>query len=103
MPSADQVPVKNPHSKMRWHKWVVLIAGSTGSALGAVRPPNFHIPPVVRRDLVHRASAAGCLERSPLARQAQATRAILLASGRAATFGSRRLGNGLSQVRCPVT
>jgi hypothetical protein len=29
MPSADQVPVNNPHSKMQWHKWVVLIAGST--------------------------------------------------------------------------
>ena len=26
---------------MRWHKWVVLIAGSTGSALRVVRPPNF--------------------------------------------------------------
>jgi hypothetical protein len=37
MPSADQVPVKNPHSTMRWHEWVVLIAGSTGSALRAVR------------------------------------------------------------------
>src|ERR1700687_754333 len=40
MPSADQVPVKLPHSTMRWHKWVVLIAGSTGSALRAVGPPN---------------------------------------------------------------
>src|SRR5260370_3745927 len=30
---------------MRWHKWVVLIAGSTGSALRAVRPPNLHITP----------------------------------------------------------
>src|SRR4029077_11976538 len=49
MPSADQVPVKSTHSKMRWHKWVVLIAGSTGSALRAVRPPNLHITPVVRR------------------------------------------------------
>ena len=29
MPSADQVPVKSPHSMMQWHKWVVLIAGST--------------------------------------------------------------------------
>src|SRR6516164_4183104 len=28
-------------------KWVVLIAGSTGSALRAVRPPNFHITPDV--------------------------------------------------------
>ena len=52
MSSADQVPVKNPHSTMRWHKWVVLIAGSTGSALRAVRPPNRHITPVARRDLV---------------------------------------------------
>src|SRR3989304_6073975 len=40
MPSADQVPVKSPHSTMQWHMWVVLIAGSTGSALRAVRPPN---------------------------------------------------------------
>src|SRR5262245_18006774 len=45
MPSADQVPVKNPHSRMQWHMWVVLIAGSTGSALRAVRPPNLHITP----------------------------------------------------------
>jgi hypothetical protein len=30
---------------MQWHKWVVLIAGSTGSALRAVRPPNRHITP----------------------------------------------------------
>src|SRR5512132_2926681 len=42
MPSADQVPVNNTHSTMRWHKWVVLIAGSTGSALRAVRPSNPH-------------------------------------------------------------
>src|SRR6202521_226825 len=60
MPSADQVPVKNTHSiTMRWHMWVVLIAGSTGSALRAVRPPNPRITPVVRRDLVYRASAMG--------------------------------------------
>src|SRR6187455_1371981 len=45
MPSADQVPVKTAHSTMRWHMWVVLIAGSTGSALRAVRPPNLHITP----------------------------------------------------------
>src|SRR5436190_3782808 len=49
MPSADQVPVKTAHSTMRWHKWVVLIAGSTGSALRAVRPPNLHITSDVRR------------------------------------------------------
>jgi hypothetical protein len=46
---------------MRWHKWVVLIAGSTGSALRAVRPPNLHITPEVRRDLVYTASATGSL------------------------------------------
>jgi len=44
---------------MRWHKWVVLIAGSTGSALRAVRTPNLHITPEVRRDLVYAASATG--------------------------------------------
>jgi hypothetical protein len=54
MPSADQVPVKNPHSTMHWHEWVVLIAGSTGSALRAFGPPNFHITPV---------SGAICLRR----------------------------------------
>src|SRR6476646_5985629 len=57
MPSADQVPTNNSHSRMLWHMWVVLIAGSTGSALRAVRPPNLHVAPVVRRDFVHRASA----------------------------------------------
>src|SRR5712675_2434880 len=46
MPSADQVPTKSSHSRMLWHKWVVLIAGSTGSALRAIRPPNLHITPV---------------------------------------------------------
>src|SRR5207342_1614296 len=45
MPSADQVPVKSPHSTMHWHMWVVLIARSAGSALRAVRPPNLHIAP----------------------------------------------------------
>ena len=60
MPSADQVPVKNPHSiAMRWHKWVVLIAGSTGSALRAVRSSNLHITPDARRDLVLRRKRDG--------------------------------------------
>src|SRR5665648_350356 len=56
MPSADQVPVNSSHSTMRWHKWVVLIAGSTGSALRAVRPfqPSHH---------------AGCPTRSRLRRK----------------------------------
>jgi hypothetical protein len=40
--------------------WVVLIAGSTGSALRAVRPPNRHITPDARCDL-YAASAAGSL------------------------------------------
>src|SRR5271169_666519 len=44
MPSADQVPVTTTHSTMPWPMWVVLIAGSTGSALRAVRPfqPSHH-------------------------------------------------------------
>jgi hypothetical protein len=42
MPSADQVPVNNSHSRMQWPKWVVLIAGSTGSALRAQRQQRPH-------------------------------------------------------------
>src|SRR5215470_1415995 len=38
MPSADQVPVKTSHSTMLWPEWVVLITGSTRSALRAVCP-----------------------------------------------------------------
>jgi hypothetical protein len=102
MPSADQFPVKNPHSMTRWHKWVVLIAGSTGSALRAVRPPNLHITPIDQRDLVYVARATGCLYRSPLAIMAQAIRAILLASAMAATLVGRRVNNAVSQGRCPV-
>src|SRR5262249_8167088 len=45
MPSADQVPIESPHSKMHGGKWVVLIAGSTGSALRAVGPPNRYVTP----------------------------------------------------------
>src|SRR5215475_6831929 len=61
MPSADQVPVKSPHSMMQWHMWVVLIAGSTGSALRAARPPNLHITLDAQRDRVHAANATGSL------------------------------------------
>jgi hypothetical protein len=61
MPSADQVPVNSTHSMMLWHKWVALTAGSTGSALRAVRPPNHHITSDARCDLVYAASAAGSL------------------------------------------
>src|SRR5246500_188740 len=102
MPSADQVPVKNPHSTMQWHLWVVLIAGSIGSALRAVRPPNLHITPGLRRDLVHAASAAGSLYRSLLAIMAQAILAILFAKAIAATFVGRRASNAVSQGRCLV-
>src|SRR5262245_32544437 len=99
MPSADQVPVKSTRSRMRWHKWVVLIAGSTGSALRAVRPPNRHITPGIRRDLVYAASATGSLYRSPLAIIAQTIRASLLASAIAATLVGRRASNAVSQGR----
>src|ERR1700745_4332062 len=102
MPSADQVPIRSTHSTMRWHKWVVLIAGSTGTALRAVRPPNLHITPDCGRDLIHAASAAGSLYRSPLAIMAHAIRAILLASAIAATLVGRRAINAVSQGRCLV-
>jgi len=36
-------PGQNLAFEMHWHEWVVLIAGATGSALRAVRPPNLHI------------------------------------------------------------
>nr|WP_162478944.1 hypothetical protein [Bradyrhizobium sp.] len=45
MPSADQVPVNTSHSTMLWPMWVVLIAGSTGTALRAVRLPNRYVTP----------------------------------------------------------
>jgi len=45
MPSADQVPVNSSHSMMLWPMWVVLIAGSTGAALSAVRPSNRYVTP----------------------------------------------------------
>src|SRR6202521_3286118 len=100
MPSADQVPVKSSHSTMLWPMWVVLIAGSTGSALRAVRPPNLHITPDVRCDLVYAASAAGSLYRSPLAIIAHAILASLLASAIAATLVGRRARSDVSHARC---
>src|SRR5262252_4114127 len=39
----------------------VLIAGSTGTALRAVRPPNLQVTPLCRRDFGYAASAAGSL------------------------------------------
>jgi hypothetical protein len=50
MPSADQVPVKSAHSMMRWPKWVVLIARSTGSAFVLFALSNRHITSDARRD-----------------------------------------------------
>ena len=101
---ADRVPTNNSHSRMPWHMWVVLIAGSTGSALRAVRPPNhFKLTPVAQRDLVHRASAAvpSCI-RSPTAIMTQTIRAILLASAIAATLVGRLASKAVSQGQCLV-
>src|SRR5262249_15152730 len=53
-------PGQKPAFEMHWHEWVVLIAGSTGSALRAVGPPNFHIMPDVGA-IGHAASATGSL------------------------------------------
>ena len=52
-------PGQNPHSRMLWPMWVVLIAGSTGSALRAVRPPNLHITPWYAARSRQTLSAAG--------------------------------------------
>jgi hypothetical protein len=61
MPSADQVPVKTSHSIMLWHKWVVLISGSTDLHYVLLVLSNLHITSADRRDLVYRARAAGSL------------------------------------------
>ena len=81
MPSVDQVLVKSPHSRCTGTYGFVLITGSTGSALRAVRRPN----------LVYAASATGSLQRSPL-----------FASAIAATFVGRGANNAVSQKRCLV-
>src|SRR6266567_1615745 len=51
MPSADQVPVKSPHLTMRWHMWVVLIAGIDRLCITCCSPsqPSHHADG--RRDL----------------------------------------------------
>ena len=66
MPSADQVPVKSTHLIMLWPKWVVLITGSTGSALRAVSPfqPLHHVmDDAISSEVAvpYRASATGSL------------------------------------------
>ena len=76
MPSADQVPVKSPHSTMQWHMWVVLIAGSTGSALRAVRPfqPSHHVGCPTRsfKPSARRVADSGCPSSSGPRRSARA-------------------------------
>jgi hypothetical protein len=54
-------PGQKHHTMMRWPKWVVLIARSTGSTLRAVRPfqPSHHAGCPTRS--LHTLSAAGCL------------------------------------------
>src|SRR6187401_2939062 len=101
MPSADQVPVNSSHSTMLWPMWVVLIAGSTGSALRAVRPPNLHITPTTGAIPLRR-KRGGFLVSLALAIMAQAIRAILLASAIAATFVGRLANNAVSHGRCLV-
>src|SRR5690348_14558857 len=61
MPSADQVPVKSSHLTMRWHMWVVLIAGIDRLCITCCSPsqPSHHADG--RRDLVYTASATGSL------------------------------------------
>ena len=68
MPSADQVPVKSPHSTMHWHMWVVLIAGScrdnTGSVAGGFRgadepPPRCKVCAHPDRLAIEEAKRAG--------------------------------------------
>jgi hypothetical protein len=89
MPSADQVSVKSPHlMMMQWHEWVVLIAGSTGSALRAIGPPNSHVTRDTPRDPGYAASATGSLYRSDLTIIAQTVRASLLAWAIAATLSA---------------
>src|SRR5262245_40957102 len=58
-------PGQNRAFEMQWHEWVVLTAGSTGSALRAVRPPNLHITPDVRRDLVRPLTRPGSCTARP--------------------------------------
>src|ERR1700681_135603 len=41
---ADRVPTNTSHSRMPWHMWVVLIAGSTGSALHDLPAPERGLP-----------------------------------------------------------
>src|SRR5437879_3729824 len=51
MPSADEVPVKSSHLTMRWHMWVVLIAGIDRLCITCCSPsqPSHHADG--RRDL----------------------------------------------------
>ena len=57
MPSRIRSRSKARIRQCLWPEWGVLIGGSTGSALPAVRPPNCYITPDARCDLVHAAIA----------------------------------------------
>src|SRR4051794_34686236 len=105
MPSADQVPVKTSHSTMRWHQWVVLIAGSTGSALRAVCPPNLHIASDAQRDLVTpQARRDSCNARPspswprPSARVCWQARWQLITDGRSALGGFAKFKRRLDEA-----
>src|SRR3954462_11407214 len=100
MPSADQVPVKSSHSTMLWPMWVVLIAGSTGSALRAVRPPNRHPSRRSPGVISFRPQERRLFIAFPLAIIAHAILALLLASAITATLVGRRVNNAVSQGRC---
>src|SRR6187401_2555767 len=102
MPSADQVPVKTSHSTMHWHEWVVLIAGSTGSALRAVRSSNLHIAPDVRRDLVLRRKRDGLSVTLALSHHGPGHSDKLVGSATEATLAGRRADSAVSQGRCLV-
>ena len=69
MPSADQVPVKSAHSTMRWPKWVVLITGSTRSALRAVGP----LQPFRHATTAQSCSSSPSLSLAPTRYRARAT------------------------------
>ena len=87
---------------MLWPMWVVLIAGTTGSALRAVRPPNpsHHIGCPMRSR--SRRERSGFFVALALSHHRPRHPGDLLASAMAATFVGRRASNAVSQGRCLV-
>ena len=73
---ADQIPIRSTNLTMRWHKWVILIAGSTGSALRAV-PTGKPVEPPAPSLADRRASWHATIYR-PNPEAALATLAVLL-------------------------